>query len=204
MTEPSRASSLATAIDRVEERMALTELRQKTQQDGAVNPTEASLEVTVSAETSASPEQILAAARDFSAHRTQVWPNVEAKRLDVHERCDTWAEVTEGTMVLGVFWERCRYEWSEPTQVTATVIESNVFKPGSSWQLQARPRSDGGSIVTTTVLRDYRHGFKATFAKAVNHLGGRRLFGWFLRSALAAIEKTANTEPPINPQTATP
>jgi hypothetical protein len=28
MTEPSHASSLATAIDRVEERMALTELKQ--------------------------------------------------------------------------------------------------------------------------------------------------------------------------------
>jgi hypothetical protein len=81
MTEPTHASSLATAIDRVEERMALTELKQKTQQDGAV---------------------------------------------------------------------------------------------------------------------------KGMFAKAVNHLGGRRLFGWFLRSALAAIEKTANTEPPINPRTATP
>jgi hypothetical protein len=112
--------------------------------------------------------------------------------------------VTEGTMVLGVFWERCRYEWSEPGQVTATVIESNVLKRGSSWQLQASPRSDRGSIVTTTVLRDYRYGFKGTFAKAVNHLGGRRLFGWFLRSALAAIEKTADADAPINPQTPTP
>src|ERR1700751_4862528 len=113
MTEPSRAFSLATAIDRVEERMALTELRQKTQQDGAVNPAEASLEVTVSGDSSASPEQILAAARDFSAPRAQIWPNVEAKRLDVHERGDTWAEVTERTMVLGVFWDRCHYDWSE-------------------------------------------------------------------------------------------
>jgi hypothetical protein len=58
------------------------------------------------------PEQVLAAARDFSAQRAQICPNVEAKRLEVHERGDTWADVTEGTMVLGVFWERCRYEWS--------------------------------------------------------------------------------------------
>src|SRR5438105_337399 len=129
--------------------MALTELDQETREDGAVKPTEASLEVTVSAESSASSEQVLAAARDFSAHRVQIWPNVEAKRLEVHERGDTWAEVTEGTMVLGGFWERWRYDWSEPTQVTATVIESNVFKPGSSWQLQATPRSGGGSVVKT-------------------------------------------------------
>jgi hypothetical protein len=116
MTEPSRASSLVTAIDRVEELMARTELKQETQQDGAVKPTEASLEATVSAESLASPGQILLAARDFSAHRAQIWPNVEAKRLEVHVRGDGWAEVTEGTMVLGVFWERCRYGWSEPGQ----------------------------------------------------------------------------------------
>ena len=81
MTEPSHASSLATAIDREEERMALTELKQQTQEDRAVNPTESSLEVTVSAETSASPEQTHAAARDLSAHRAQIWSSVEGKRL---------------------------------------------------------------------------------------------------------------------------
>jgi hypothetical protein len=41
MTEPARASSLATAIDRVEERMALTELKQETRGDRAVKPVEA-------------------------------------------------------------------------------------------------------------------------------------------------------------------
>jgi hypothetical protein len=204
MTQPNRASSLATAIDRVEERMALTELNQETPEDRAVKPTEAALEVTVSAESSVSPEQVLAAARDFSAHRAQIWRNVEAKRLEVHECGDSWADVTEGTMVLSVFWERCRYDWSAPTQITATVIESNVFKRGSSWQLQAAPRSGGGSVVKTTVIRDYRHGFKGTFARAVNHLGGRRLFGWFLRSTLAAIEKTPKADSAINPHTATP
>jgi hypothetical protein len=148
--------------------MALTELNQETRQAGAVKPTEASLEVTVSAE-------------------------------------NTWAEVTEGTMVLHVFWERCRYDWCEPTQVTATVIESNVFKPDSSWQLQASPRSGGGgSVVATTVVRDYRNGFKGTFARVVNHLGGRRLFGWFVRSALAAIEIAPEADSAINPGTPTP
>lgn len=184
--------------------MALTELNQQTRENGAVKPAQPSLKVTVSAETSASPEQILAAARDFSAHRAKTWPNVEAKRLEVHERGNSWAKVTEGTMALGVFWERCRYDWSEPAQVTAAVSESNVFKPGSSWQLQAAPRSGGGSVVETTVVRDYRNGFKGTFARAVNHLGGRRLFRWFLRSALGAIEKTSEADSAINPQTPTP
>jgi hypothetical protein len=107
-------------------------------------------------------------------------------------------------MVLAVIWERCRYGWSEPAQVTATVSESNVFKPGSSWQLQAAPRSGGGSVVATNVVRDSRNGFKGTFPRAVNHLGGRRLFRWFLHSALAAIEKTPETDSALNPQTPTP
>jgi hypothetical protein len=88
--------------------MAITEPNHEMQEARAVKPSEASLRVTVSAETSASPEQVLAAARDFSEHRAEIWPNVEAKRLQVHQRGDTSAEVTEGTMVLGVFWERCR------------------------------------------------------------------------------------------------
>jgi hypothetical protein len=182
--------------------MALTELQQ-TLENGAHKPAQPSLKVTVSAETSDSPEQVLAAARDLSAHRAKIWPHVEAKRLDVHECGNRWAEVTEGTMVLGVFWERCRCDWSEPAQVTTTVSESNVFKPGSSWQPQAAPLSGGGSVVETTVVRDYRNGFKGTFARAVNHLGGRRLFRWFLRSALAAIEKTLEAHSAINPQTPT-
>jgi hypothetical protein len=86
MTEPSRASSLATASIEWRHRMALTEVNQQARENGAVKPAQPSLKVTVSAETSASPEQILAAARDFSVHRAKIWPNVEAKRLEVHER----------------------------------------------------------------------------------------------------------------------
>ena len=70
--------------------MAVNELKQEMQDGGAIKPVDASLTVTVSAETSASPEQVLAAARDFSEHRAQIWPNVEPKRLEVHERGDTW------------------------------------------------------------------------------------------------------------------
>jgi hypothetical protein len=36
------------------------------------------------------------------------------------------------------------------------VIESNVVKPGSCWTLKTSPRDEGGTVVTTTVLRNYR------------------------------------------------
>ena len=51
------------------------------------------LSITVTAEVSASPKQVLAlAGTDFSAHRAKVWPNVAEQRLDVHERGHTYAE----------------------------------------------------------------------------------------------------------------
>src|SRR6516165_8340286 len=71
------------------------------------------LDVTVSAHTSATPEQVLEAATDFSRRRAQLWPNVRAKRLKVHDSGPQWADVTEATWIVGVFWERYRYDWSE-------------------------------------------------------------------------------------------
>ena len=48
------------------------------------------LRITVTAATSASPEQVLALAEtDFSADRATVWSNVAVKRLAVHERGDS-------------------------------------------------------------------------------------------------------------------
>ena len=97
----------------------------------ATENTSGSLRVRVTCESTFPPEQVLAAAYDFSERREQMWPKVEAKRLEVHELGDTHADVTEGTLVVGVFWERCRYDWSTPGTVTATVLESNVLDGGS-------------------------------------------------------------------------
>ena len=63
---------------------------------------------------------------------------VRSKYLEVHETGDTFTDVTEGTFVVGRFWERNRYDWSDPV-VTATVTESNVLKPGSTWEVRAMP-----------------------------------------------------------------
>ena len=121
--------------------MAISELDQEIEAGEERNRARPSLRIAVSAHTSASPEQVLAAGYDFSERREQIWGNVKTKRLEVHERGDTWAEVTEATMIIGVFWERCRYDWSQPGTVTATVRDSNVFQPGSTFELRAIPRN---------------------------------------------------------------
>lgn len=118
--------------------------------------------VRVSEHSELAPEVVLAAARDFSDRRAQMWPDVHVEYLQVHGVGEDYAEVTEGNpWPIGHVWERLRYDWSQPYALLGRVIDSNLFKPGSTWELWATP-DDGGSRVEI---------------RAVRHLRGR---GWLL------------------------
>jgi len=98
-------------------------------------------------ECSASPDQVLEAARDFSPRRADLWPDVRVEHFELHDRGETWAEVTEGNpWPLGPVWERLRYDWSQPGTVKGTVIDSNIFKPGSTWEIRATPTRSGSRV----------------------------------------------------------
>jgi hypothetical protein len=114
-------------------------------------------------QSNASPEQVLEAARDFSPRRAELWRDVYAEHMTVHDHGETSAEVTEGNPwpVIGVVWERLRYDWSEPGTLRGTVIDSNIFKPGSTWEIRATPSDDGSRVEIV----------------GVRHLRGR---GWLL------------------------
>jgi hypothetical protein len=147
------------------------------------------IKITTRAASSAPPERVLAAARDFSARRERVWPNVKASRLEVHAAGRVYADVTEATWIVGRWWERCRYDWSRDGVVTATVIESNVYLPEVSrfvWHVTPRDR---GSEVEMTLDRTFRKGPKGLAAAALYRVGGRRLFGAMQRQVLEAIER---------------
>src|SRR5204862_3199895 len=94
------------------------------------------------------PERVLYAARDFSERRTKVFSAVQKKYFVLHGIGPTFADVTEGTRAGPIVnWERCRYDWSKPGSVIATVTDSNVYAiPGSSWELRATPESDGSRV----------------------------------------------------------
>jgi hypothetical protein len=89
--------------------------------------------IRISLESSLPPDRFVFAARDFSTRRVEVFPAVRSEHFTVHEQAGASADVTEGTPAgIGVNWERCRYDWSEPDRVVATVIESNVYaSPGA-------------------------------------------------------------------------
>jgi hypothetical protein len=110
--------------------------------------------LTYGADTAASPEQVIDAVKDFSERRPEIWPNIDS--YEVHEVTEDFADVTEGTDALGKnFWARERYEWPEPGLVRTDTTDSNVFEPGSSWQLRATA-SGGGSRVEVVNDRQMR------------------------------------------------
>jgi hypothetical protein len=145
------------------------------------------LEIRFSVETTVSPERVLAAATDFSAARPERWGDIDPGMFRVHRTGDTWAEVTEGERTLGGIWSRERYDWSALGLVRAEVEDSNVFGPGSSWELRATPRDSGGSSVGWTTRRVGK-GLKGRFLVLMMRLAGRKELQKRLRRALEALE----------------
>lgn len=85
------------------------------------------LKVHVERGTSAPPELVLGTLRDPSPERRgEIWSNITPKQFTLHDSGPDFLDVTEGTFLVGVFWERSRYEWTEPGRVVSTVSESNV------------------------------------------------------------------------------
>ena len=87
------------------------------------------------------PQRVLAAGHDFSDRRAEIFPSVSIPYLEVHQLSRTSADVTEGKPAgIGINWERCHYDWSQPGAVKAVVTDSNVYQPASSsWELRATP-----------------------------------------------------------------
>jgi hypothetical protein len=139
-------------------------------------------------ETTLPPEAVLVAVRDFSPRRAKIWPNVSEGHFEVHDSGDGWTEVTEEFHPLGFlgFWERSRYDWTVPGEVTATVVEAKGFVPGSTWRLTAQP-SDNGSRVRTEFRRGYQPTLLGRVVHAFNLLGGPFARS-DLKKALKAIE----------------
>ncbi|MGH3682475.1 MAG: hypothetical protein ACRDT2_19765, partial [Natronosporangium sp.] len=108
---------------------------------------------------------------------------------------DGFAEVTEGNpSPIGPFWERLRYEWSEPGSIKGVVIDSNIFKPGSTWEITATP-ADRGSRVAVTMVREFK-GLKGRLVGAIMIRTGlaKRTTAAHLRHFLAQLEGQSAVE----------
>jgi hypothetical protein len=133
------------------------------------------------------PEQIIAVATDFTERRPDHWHNISRRYYIVHEMGDRWAVVTEGSDMAGGTWARERYEWTK-TYVRGTVQESNIFRPGGTWELRVVAREGGGSHVESVYRRPPR-GLKGHLMSWMMQLLGPRM----LRPALIRTLESARS-----------
>ncbi len=138
------------------------------------------------ADGSVSAERFIAALTDFSERRPEMWPNLDTKFFRVLERGETWAEVQEGTDVLGGVWARERYDWSEPGRVTLTLVESPDFRPGTVIDYRVSARPDGGCHVAVD-FRRIAASPRGRFVGAVVQLTGVGRFSKDLRETLTRL-----------------
>jgi hypothetical protein len=150
------------------------------------------IEIRFTAKSTASPGRVLAAATDFSERRPHLWPNLDPKAYRVLQVGEHTAEAMEGSPMLGGIWARERYGWSTPGLVRAEVQDSNVFAPGSSWELRVVPDDDGGSVVEWTSRRAPK-GMKGRILVLMLRLMGRKALSKSLGQTLARIEQEAAT-----------
>ncbi|HEV8423817.1 MAG TPA: SRPBCC family protein [Actinomycetes bacterium] len=145
------------------------------------------VEIRFEVDTPLSPRQVRAAATDFSERRPQIWSGIDPKRFTVHALGDGTAEVTEGGREFGGIWARERYDWSDPDMVIARVLDSNVFRPGSRWELRVRPTPAGGSRVVWTSLRQ-PSSLKGRLVVLVLRVAGRQHLRGYLQKTLSKLE----------------
>ncbi len=142
-------------------------------------------------------ERVLAAARDFSSRREEIFDAVSMKRMEVHVLGSTRADVTEGTRAgpFGVNWERCDYDWSQPNRVKAPVTDSNVYEPaGSSWEITASP-ANGGSRVEMVWERAFKRTPRGLLFGIAFRTIGKPIFRRYARDILARMEETSPLDP---------
>ena len=134
--------------------------------------------------------RVLEAAYDFSERRAEIFPAVSLEYFEVHELGDTWADVTEGTRAgVGINWERCRYDWSQPGSVKATVTDSNVYAVArSSWELKALETPEG-SRIEMIWIREFKRGPRGAIFGTLFRLVGKPIFGRYARDTLENLHK---------------
>ena len=148
----------------------------------------------VTIRTQLSPERVLAACYGFSPRRAEIFPAVSIPYLEVHQLSQTSADVTEGTPAgVGINWERCRYDWSQPGAVRAVVTDSNVYRPASSsWELRAAP-ADSGSKVEMIWIREFTHNARGRIFGTLFRLVGRPIFTREAKRTIRNLERVEAT-----------
>jgi hypothetical protein len=142
-------------------------------------------------------EQFIAALTDFGERRPELWPNLDTKFFRLHDRGDTWADVTEGTDIFGGVWARERYDWSEPGIVRLRLLESADFRPGTVIKYRVTPNAVGGCHVEVDFQRIAKSLRGRVVGVAVQMAGSRRFVSDLRQTFahLARLDAEGRTSP---------
>ena len=144
--------------------------------------------VHASAEGAFAPHVFVDALTDFGPGRSTIWGSSSNSKLVLHDRGDTWADVTEGTDAGGI-WQRYRYDWSDPQLVKLTVTDSNAFGPGSYWEYRLTPVDHDRRTRIDLVINRVPTTAKGRRFDVVLKLIGGLYFGRDLRRTVRRIEQ---------------
>jgi hypothetical protein len=134
--------------------------------------------------TTSTPEQFVAALTDFGPGRSQVWGNSADNYLKVHSQGSREADVTEGS---GGVWERLHYDWSDPSRVTITTTDSNVWGGHSGHTYTFTRRPDGRTDVDVDIVRQGKN-LKGRVLAILLGTGGKRVLEKRFGKTVKAIE----------------
>ncbi|MDX8142554.1 hypothetical protein SK854_10540 [Lentzea sp. BCCO 10_0061] len=140
--------------------------------------------ITLTQQTTATPEQFVAGLTDFGPGRADLFPNSADADLRVHDRGDTFADVTEGS---GGIWERLHYDWSDVSRVVLTTVDSNVWGGRSGHNYTFTKQADGTTLVHAHVVREGKN-FKGKLLGLSLGLLGKKVLGGALEKTVRAIE----------------
>ena len=134
------------------------------------------------------PATFVDALTDFGPSRSQIWGNSSNGHLIMHDRGDTWADVTEGTDAGGI-WQRYRYDWADQHLVRLTVTDSNAFGVGSYWEYRLTPLEGGARTrMDLTINRNPTTAKGKRFDLLLRLIGGL-YFSRDLRRSVRRIEQ---------------
>jgi hypothetical protein len=141
------------------------------------------------AATTSTPEQFIAGLTDFGPGRSKTFKNSADSYLMVHNKGPHQADVTEGS---GGIWERLLYDWSDPSHVELTTIDSNVFGGASGYTYTLTPQSDGMTDVDVVIVREGKN-FKGRVLSGVLGTIAKRSLGKAFSNSVKAIETQTAT-----------
>jgi hypothetical protein len=122
--------------------------------------------------TTATPEEFVAALTDFGPGRANLFPNSADNYLNVHDRGPTYADVTEGSSGI---WERLHYDWSDPNRVVMTTTDSNLWGGSSGHTYTFTRKPDGTTDVDVVVVREGKNLKGRLLGALVGTVGKSRL-----------------------------